>query len=88
MKLKDGFILREVAGSYVVVAVGKRTKEFNGVINLSQTAADIWKLLKLDTTEEEVVQKMQEKYDVEKSVLSKDVTAFIGKLREAGLIEE
>lgn len=88
MKLKDGFILREVAGNYVVVAVGKRTKEFNGVINLSESAADIWKLLKENTTEDEIIQKMQEMYDAEKEVLSQGVKTFVGKLREAGLIEE
>ena len=88
MKIKDGFILREVAGNFVVVAVGNRANEFNGVINLTETAADIWKLLVKDTTEDEVIKNMQELYDADKETLSRDVTAFIGKLKGAGLIEE
>ena len=50
MKIKDGFILREVAGSFVVVAVGKRAGEFNGVINLNQTSAFMWRMLEKGAT--------------------------------------
>ena len=45
MKIKQGFILREVAGSYLVVAVGEAVKRFNGVINLNETGAFLWRLL-------------------------------------------
>ena len=87
MKIKDGFILREVAGNKVVLAVGKRAEEFNGVINLSGSAADIWKLLQKQTSEEEVLAGMKELYDVDDETLKHDIKAFIDKLTEAGLLE-
>ena len=88
MKIKDGFILREVAGSHVVLAVGKRAKEFNGVINLSGSAVEIWKLLEKDTTSDLVVSGLKEIYDIDEQTLKADVLAFIGKLGEAGLLDE
>ena len=87
MKIKDGFILREVAGSYIVVAVGKRTKEFNGVINLNESSAFLWKNLLAPITEDELVEKLLGEYDVPVEVAKRDVSAFLGKLREAGLLE-
>ena len=45
MKIKEGFILREVAGSHIVVAVGQAVKTFNGIINLNPTSALLWKNL-------------------------------------------
>ena len=42
MKIKEGFILREVAGNYIVVAVGSAVKQFNGVITLNETGAFLW----------------------------------------------
>ena len=87
MKIKDGFILREVAGSFVVVAVGKRAKEFNGVINLNETSAFMWRILEKGATVEEILSKMQEEYDVDASVLERDVKSFTQKLKEAGLLE-
>ena len=39
MKIKDGYMVREVAGSQIVVPVGERTVDFNGIITLNETAA-------------------------------------------------
>ena len=39
MKIKDGFMIREVAGSYVVVPVGKRADEFNGMVHWNETGS-------------------------------------------------
>lgn len=88
MKIKDDFILREVAGSHVVLPVGKRAEEFNGVINLSGSAVEIWKLLEKETTLELVVSELKKIYDIDEETLNADATTFIGKLREAGLLDE
>ena len=37
MKIKDGFMLRKVGGQNVVVAVGKASRDFNGIIRLNDT---------------------------------------------------
>lgn len=42
MKIKDGFVLREVAGQAVVIAVGEASKEFHGMINLNATGKLVW----------------------------------------------
>lgn len=39
MKLKTGFMLREIAGQWIVVPLGQRTVEFNAIMNLSETGA-------------------------------------------------
>lgn len=86
MKIKDGFILREVAGSYLVVAVGARVKDFNGMINLNETGAFLWKLLEKGATEEEAVAELLKEYDVDEETAKADVKAFVSKLTEAGLL--
>ncbi len=87
MKIKDGFILREVAGSYIVVAVGAAVKEFNGVINLNETGAFLWKQLEKGCTEEELTGALLSEYEVEEEIAKKDAKSFIEKLTEAGLIK-
>lgn len=86
MKIKDGFILREVAGSYLVVAVGARVKEFNGMVNLNETGAFLWKLLEKGAEKEEMTEALLKEYDVQKEVAAADVNAFTAKLAEAGLL--
>ncbi len=87
MKIKQGFILREVAGNYIVVAVGSAVKNFNGVINLNETGAFLWKLLKEGSDEEGLVKALLAEYDVEEELARTDVKAFVDKLNGAGLIE-
>ena len=37
MKIKNGFVLRDVGGQAVVIAVGEASKTFHGMINLNAT---------------------------------------------------
>lgn len=42
MRLKDGLILREVAGQYVIVPTGKRVREVTNIVYISASAAYLW----------------------------------------------
>ncbi len=86
MKIKDGFILREVAGSFIVVAVGEAVKEFNGIVNLNETGAVLWKTLEKGATKEQLVKALLAEYDVDEETARKDIDAFINKLQEAKLV--
>jgi hypothetical protein len=86
MKIKQGFILREVAGNFIVVAVGNAVKEFNGVINLNETGAYLWKKLQDGADEEGLVKALLEEYEVEEDLARKDVKAFVEKLQGAKLL--
>ena len=45
MKVKDGFLLRQVAGAWMAVPVGERLAQVRGLISLNETGASIWRLL-------------------------------------------
>ena len=88
MKIDEGFLLREVAGNFVVVAVGKKAKEFNAVINLNDTGAYLWKQLSAETTEEQVVENVMKDYEIDKETATSSVKAFIDKLKSNGIISK
>ena len=87
MKIKDGFVLREVSGNHIVVAVGEGTKIFNGMIQLNETSAFLWKMLQEDVTQQDLVNGLIAEYKVEKSVAEIDVLEFIESLKEANLLK-
>ncbi len=86
MKMQEGFVMREVAGQYVVVAVGEASKTFHGMIKLNSTGKDIWEGLEKGLTEEEIVEILVEKYDVQNSDVKNDVQEFLKQMREVGII--
>lgn len=88
MKLKEGFVLHETGGEFMMVATGEAAQSFNGLVRNNQTSNFILTQLLEDTTEEAIVNRMLEVYDAPKDVLEKDVHDVIMKLKEAGFIDE
>ena len=88
MRLKDGFVLREIAGSFMVVPVGRRTQEVPGVIALTETGALLWRMLEKGAEEGDLVRALLDEYDVSGDRATADVRAFVAKACEQGLLEE
>ena len=87
MKIKKDFVLRKVAGEYVVIPVGENVVDFTAMIALNETSAFIWKLLETETTTAEITKKVIDEYDVDEAKAEKDVEGFIIKLKEADILE-
>lgn len=83
MKLKDGFIIRKVGKQYVAAATGEASKQFHGMIRLDESGAYAFELLRQDTTEEEMLAALAERYAIDAESLGESLTRFLGKLREA-----
>ena len=86
MKLKKEFITHEMGDQKVLVPVGEAA--FNGLVRMSKTAAFIVNCLKEETTKENIVNAMIEKYDAPKDVIERDVQAVLDKLRSIGALDE
>ena len=86
MKIKDGFVLRNVADATIVVPTGAASIDFNGMITLNETGAFLWHLLESETTEEEILEAMLKEYDVDASTAKAGIARFVAKLDKEGLL--
>lgn len=86
MKIKDGFILRQVAGNYIVVAIGDEAVNFNAMITLNDTGAFLWEKLQNETTKEELLNILLGEYDIDKETATKDLEDFIKQLEDGKLL--
>ena len=89
MKIKSGFVLEEVGGEYLAVAVGKRAKEFSGMVRLNSTGAFFWNLMAdKDISKEEIIELVLPKYTgVDREQVSRDVDNLVKTLTEGGILE-
>ncbi|MCR5837544.1 MAG: PqqD family protein [Lachnospiraceae bacterium] len=87
MKVKEGYLLREVAGSKVVLPIGEATLDFNGMATLNETGAFLFEQMKQDVTEDDLVKIMLETYDIDEETAKNDVKSFVEKVKGAGIIE-
>lgn len=87
MKIKQGFVMRDVAGQAVAIATGEASKSFHGMIKLNDTGAFIWNGIEKGLGEAEIAEQLAASYDVEVGQALKDVESFIARMRDAGLME-
>ena len=87
MKIKDGYLIREIAGAYVVVPAGEQVAQFNGLMTLNETAAFIWNILVAGAEEDEIVKAIVEEYDVDETVAKKDVKNVLELLETYNVFE-
>ena len=81
MKLKDGFILRTVAGETVVLPAGGVTN-FDMMITLNETGKFLWERLTNEVEEADLVKAVLEEYDVSEERAAQSVAAFVARLKE------
>lgn len=88
MKLKYNFVVNEVAGNMVAVAVGDDVTKFNGFIKMNKTGAEIFELLKKEITVEALVEKMARLYpESDTRQIKESVENLVGKLKTAEVLE-
>lgn len=86
MKINKEFILREIAGEYILVPIGDAPLSFNGLITVNDVGAFIWNNIEKSSSEEELLNLILDEYDVDKGSAKEDLDEFLGKLREAEII--
>ena len=88
MKIKDGFVLREMCGEHIVAAEGLQNINFNKLISLNSTAAFLWKALEgKEFTQEEMAQLLVDEYSIDMELAMTDSGNLMKSWAEAGIAE-
>ncbi len=88
MKIKEGFILKNIAGSNVVVPVGENFVNLQVMLNLNESGAFLWDVLQHDVTSEDLLQAMLAEYDVDAATAKADIDEFLNTLKENHILDE
>ena len=88
MKIKEGFILRKISDTYIVVAVGAEAKKYNVMITLNETGGFLWKKLTDGASKDELISAILDTYDIDEETAVSDVERFLAKLTNAHLLDE
>lgn len=87
VKVKPGFLLREIGEMYIVVPVGAEAQKFNGIIKLNKTGKFLWETVSLGIEFDELVEAVVNEYEVDTETAQRDAKAFIDKAAASNLIE-
>jgi len=88
VKVKENFLLRNVADAWVVMPIGQDMLDFNGVIKLNETGALLWKQLEEGADADSLARALAEKYSVSFEEAKADAEEYLAKLAKAGCLED
>lgn len=85
-KRNEDFVLREIAGEYIIIPTGRSVASVSGMITISETSAFIWKLLEESRSLQELVQYTTDTYEVTASRAEEDIRQLLAKLSALGML--
>ena len=88
MKIKEGFLLREIAGIPMVVPIGGRVIDFKGMMMLNEIGTFIWQQLQNECTADDVLNAILESYDIDADTAKADLDDFLARVRKNGALDE
>ncbi len=87
MKLKNKYVIRNVADKAVAIAVENDGEKTDGVITLNGTGAFIFGLVNDGLDRDAIVAKFFSEYDVTRDEAAQSVDGFLAELLSSGLAE-
>ena len=84
MKLKDGIVLRDVLGQYVLIDSNSSKQE---ILKLNNTAATVLSDLLLGKSEDEIANHVVSDFDINYEAALNDISDLISELRDMGLLQ-
>lgn len=74
------YIYRKIADSDVLISIGANIADFNGYIEINQSAVDLWEKLQTPCQLNELEQTLEEKYGISHEQAVGDVLGFLNEL--------
>lgn len=89
MKIAENYLLKEIAGNYVVIPTGQNIIDYKRMLHLNETGAFIWKLLENDISYEDIMDALIKEYeasDDDRSIIQSDLNEYLDHMRKLNLI--
>ncbi len=87
MKIKDGYLLKKVLGSFMIFSVSPDSGS-NAVHTLNDTGAFLWDSISKGFDRDGLIEKLLDEYDVDRETAQKDVAAFLSRLQSLNILSE
>ncbi len=89
MRIKNGFVLREVCGEQVIMGEGIGALDFGKLLCLNETAAFLWNAAveQGDFTVDSLTDRLCEEYEVERTRAATDVQSIVDSWQKVNVLE-
>ena len=86
MRVSNDYIMRQIAGEFLLVPTGAAAAKFNGLITMNDVGRFIFQTLAEEHTVCEVAALITKEYDVDENTAIADTEEFVQQLRQIGAL--
>ena len=87
MKIKKGFVLRNVVDEYIVMPTGDNIAKFEGAVVLNEVSAFIFKQLENSVSRDDLLAALLNEFEVDEATAAADLDALLRQFTDLGLLE-
>lgn len=87
MKIKKGFVLRNVVGESIIMPTGENIAKFEGAVVLNEVSAFIFGSLSEPLSREDLLAKVLSEFDVDEETAANDLDEVIAQFEALGLMD-
>ena len=80
--------MNKIADEYIVIPRGPEAVSFSATLVFNESGAFLWKTLNNYCSIDSLTELLAEKYSIDLEAARADVTDYINKMKENGLLEE
>jgi len=88
MKIKEGYLLRKIADTHIVVPTEGRVIEFKGMMVLNSVSAKIWEFMTVDRKYDEIINFVLSTYEIDHQTASRDLNVLLEKMKDNGVLAQ
>lgn len=88
MKIKTGYVVRQVMDTYLVIGVGSENYVPDQILSLNEAGAFLWRILEIGAEKNELLDALIREYGIDEATAEKDVDVFVAQLKDKALIVE
>lgn len=83
----NSVVSRIIADETLIVPIRRGVGDLSSIYSLNPVATAIWNAIAQPRTKEEIVQLIQDEFDVEAEAVAADVESFLCQMSAAGLVD-
>lgn len=88
MKRSNKFVLKVAGGKFLLVPIGRKIKNPNGLIILNDVARYIWEILSVEISIDEIAIAVSEEFDIDLDSAKNDAQHFLREIDALGMLSK
>ena len=88
MKIRDGFVLRNVVDEYIVMPTGENIAKFEGAVVLNEVSAFVFRQLENAVSRDDLLTAIVNEFDVDEATAAADLDELLAQFGKMGLLED